>query len=155
MKKLTPKQEKFVQLLVANGNASQAYRDTYNVKPTCKERTIWDEASRLKNTPEIMERIKQLQQELLLECKYTLEKSVKRDIDLIEKYETALNFISDPLSNDDDINRSILIIKAISVSGYNSAQDRLSKQHGFYERDNKQKAPPSFVMFDARGNREE
>ena len=33
------------------------------------------------------------------------------------------------------------MVKFIGASGYNSAQERLSKQHGFYEKDNSQSKP--------------
>jgi phage terminase small subunit len=43
--KLTPKQEKFSLVYVETGNASEAYRQAYDVGPDTKPETIWREAS--------------------------------------------------------------------------------------------------------------
>ncbi|TPH22906.1 terminase small subunit [Haemophilus haemolyticus] len=58
---LTPKQEKFCQLYIELGNASEAYRQSYNCsKMTTK--TVNEEAARLLNNPKITARVEGLQQ---------------------------------------------------------------------------------------------
>lgn len=149
MRELTPKQEKFCQVYITTSNATEAYRQAYNVS-NMKPESINRVAKELIDTIKVSSRIKELKSELLIDFKYTLEKSVKRDIKLIEMYEKALNIMDNELSSDEAVVRASLMIRGIGVTGYSSAQDRLSKQHGFYEQDNKQKAPPAFIMFDAR-----
>lgn len=58
---LTPKQEKFCQLYIELGNASEAYRQSYNCsKMTSK--TVNEEAARLLKTPKITAMVEELQQ---------------------------------------------------------------------------------------------
>lgn len=58
--KLTPKQEKFCQLYIELGNASEAYRQSYDCKNMSDE-AISVEASKLLNYPKITLRISELQ----------------------------------------------------------------------------------------------
>ena len=59
---LTPKQETFAMAYVETGNASEAYRMSYDVSPETTESSISVEASKLKNTPKITLRILELQE---------------------------------------------------------------------------------------------
>jgi len=61
--KLTPKKEKFSQKYVELGNASEAYRQSYNAK-NMTTKTINEAASRLLNDSKVAARIKQLQERL-------------------------------------------------------------------------------------------
>lgn len=56
---LTPKQEKFCQLYIELGNASEAYRQAYNCSKMT-EKTVNEEAIRLLNNPKITPRIEEL-----------------------------------------------------------------------------------------------
>jgi len=47
MKKLTPKQEKFANLYVELGNASEAYRQAYDVSEDTISQVVWNESSKL------------------------------------------------------------------------------------------------------------
>lgn len=58
---LTPKQEKFCQLYVQLGNASEAYRQAYNSK--AKPQSVATEANKLLSNPDITLRVNSLQQE--------------------------------------------------------------------------------------------
>lgn len=62
MAKLTPKQEKFCQKYIELGNASEAYRQSYDCKNMTDE-TIYVKASELLNNGKITVRIFQLQSE--------------------------------------------------------------------------------------------
>ncbi|NIQ16563.1 MAG: hypothetical protein GTO02_19895, partial [Candidatus Dadabacteria bacterium] len=83
-------------------------------------------------------RIKELQKELEEKEIYTLEQSIKRDLKLIEMYEKALQILADVNSLEQDVIAANRTIKYISASGYSSAQDRIAKMQGFYEKDNEQ-----------------
>ncbi|QQV90560.1 terminase small subunit [Polaribacter phage Danklef_1] len=147
MAKLTPKQEKFCQEYVITGNKSQAYRLSYSASKM-KSETINVKANELSNVGKVSVRIKELKEELRLKNVYTLEKSVKRDISLIERYEAALDVLENNESKGIDVEVAERLIKFIGSQGYNSAQERLSKQHGFFEKDNNQKKIPDRVIVD-------
>ena len=59
---LTPKQEKFAQLYVELGNASEAYRQAYNSKG--KQESVAVEASKLLSGPNVSIRVEQIRKEL-------------------------------------------------------------------------------------------
>ncbi|UXN38139.1 terminase small subunit [Avibacterium paragallinarum] len=59
--KLTPKQEKFCQLYLELGNASEAYRQAYNAEKM-KPETINTKASELLHNGKIAERVSELRQ---------------------------------------------------------------------------------------------
>jgi len=60
---VTQKQEKFAQLYVERGNASEAYRQAYDVSPDCKPETIWCNASKTLSDTKVSQRVMQLQHE--------------------------------------------------------------------------------------------
>lgn len=59
--KLTPKQEAFALAYVETGNASEAYRRSYDVGETTIPQVIWNEASLLLANREVAVRIMELQ----------------------------------------------------------------------------------------------
>ena len=148
---LTPKQELFCQEYIRTGNKTEAYKIAYSTK-NMKSKTINERATRLSNECKISARIDELRQALEEKKLYTLKESVKRDLELIHKYEAALEVLEDINSKNRDIETAERLIKFIGITGYNSAQDRLSKQHGFYEKDNKQKKDASVTIFELPNN---
>lgn len=70
MSKLTPKQEKFCKEYIKTGNASEAYKNSYDAE-NMKPDTIYPAASRLLADCKIDARIKELQKELEKEFKFT------------------------------------------------------------------------------------
>jgi phage terminase small subunit len=63
MSDLTAKQEAFCLAFIETGNASEAYRRSYDVSPDTKPETIWSEASRVLSDPKVSARVKELQEE--------------------------------------------------------------------------------------------
>ena len=61
--KETPKKAKFARLVRELGTASEAYRQSYNVRPGTKPETIWDSASKLLQDPWVAQRIMELEKE--------------------------------------------------------------------------------------------
>jgi phage terminase small subunit len=59
--KLTPKQEKFSLVYVETGNASEAYRQAYDVGPDTKPETVWREASEALANGSVAVRVMELQ----------------------------------------------------------------------------------------------
>lgn len=60
---LTPKQEKFAQVYVLTSNASEAYRQAYDVGENTKPETVWNEAYRVLANPDVSARVFQLQEQ--------------------------------------------------------------------------------------------
>src|SRR5690348_11454050 len=63
MSDLTPKQEAFCLAYVETGNASEAYRRSYDVAEDTKPETIWSNASRILADSKVSARVQELQQE--------------------------------------------------------------------------------------------
>lgn len=77
---ITPKQEKFSNIYVETGNASEAYRGAYNCK-TAKPESINVSACKLLADPKIKQRVKELQRKL----------AIRSDIDKDEAVEILTN----------------------------------------------------------------
>lgn len=60
---LTPKQEAFCQRYIETGNASEAYRRSYDAQ-NMLPKTVWEEASRTLADPKVAARVMELQDEL-------------------------------------------------------------------------------------------
>ena len=63
--KETPKKAKFARLWLELGNASEAYRQSYDVSADTKPETIWDSASKLLQDPWVAQRIMELEKEAM------------------------------------------------------------------------------------------
>jgi len=135
---LTKKQETFCQQVIIQDTYSSAYRLAYDCSKSTHE-TVNVNASKLMRDTNIIQRVKELKSKVESKILYTVEKSIKRDLNLIKMYEDALFILSNKESNDAEVITAERTIKFIAVSGYSSAQERLAKQHGFYEEHNRQR----------------
>lgn len=142
---LTKKQETFCQEVIKQDSYSAAYRIAYNAS-NMTSKQINEEASILMSTPKISQRVEELTKKVEQKMLYTIGQSVKRDLNLIERYEAALDVLENKESTENEIETAERTIKYIGSNGYNSAQERLSKQHGFYEKDNTQKTIPINIL---------
>ena len=61
--KKTAKKAKFARLWLELGNASEAYRQSYDVRPGTKPETVWDSACKLLQDPWVAQRIMELEKE--------------------------------------------------------------------------------------------
>ena len=59
---LTGKQEQFARAYVELGSGAAAYRRIYATRPDLPGSTVWPEASRIKNLPNVAARITQLRE---------------------------------------------------------------------------------------------
>lgn len=73
IKKLTPKQQKFVDNIISGKNPSEAYRKAYNT--SANNNTIAKEAQNILNNPKISPIIEQKKAEIEEELKYTAKDS--------------------------------------------------------------------------------
>ena len=60
---MTPKQDKFCREYMKTGNASEAYRNSYNASKM-KDATIWNKASDLLKKDEVRARVEELNKEI-------------------------------------------------------------------------------------------
>lgn len=70
---LTPKQEKFCQVYLETGNASEAYRQAYNVSAKAKASTINRSAHEVLEHPKVSARIEELRLETLRRHEVTVD----------------------------------------------------------------------------------
>ena len=61
--KKTPKKAKFARLWLELGNASEAYRQSYNISADTKPETVWDSACKLLQDPWVAQRVMELEKE--------------------------------------------------------------------------------------------
>ena len=97
MKALTQKQESFCLAYIETGNATEAYRRSYNVGATTKEATMNRKAKALMDNGKIAARLKELRAPVLARAGITLEQhlaDLQRLRDLAEadgKYSAAVS----------------------------------------------------------------
>jgi len=81
---MTPKQEKFCQVYIECGNASEAYRQSYDVGENTKDKTIWRKAKELLDHGKVSARI------AVLQLKHQNRHEITVD-SLTKEYEEARN----------------------------------------------------------------
>lgn len=90
--KLTPKQEKFAQKYVELGNASDAYREAYDVGG-CTPKSINEMAcTALSNNIKIISRVDEIRKELAERNKVTVDSISKQLEDIIQLATTAQQY---------------------------------------------------------------
>ena len=77
---LTAKQENFVELLTQGTSQSSAYRGAYDTQ-NMSDKTVWEEASRLRRHPKVSTRILELEK----------EKEARRRLQAVSREERVLN----------------------------------------------------------------
>lgn len=157
--KLTPKQELFCQEFVKTGNASEAYRVSYNAsKMTSK--TINEKSSRLLKEYKISTRVQELRAKLEAKHEITQDKVLQElgnisFFDIRQLFNEYGEFIA-PHELNEQAGRAIASVKAVTrftkdgekettmeykLNNKNTSIDQLSKILGYYEKDNEQKTP--------------
>lgn len=66
--KLTPKQEAFALKYVECSNASEAYRECYDVGENTDDKTVWDNAGQLARSTAVAHRVAEIRKRLEDEC---------------------------------------------------------------------------------------
>lgn len=92
MSNLTPKQEKFIQAIVAGKTQREAYKEAYNAT-NMKDKTIDENACRLMNNSKVKARYEELMEEHKKKALYTREEAVN---DLLWIKEEAKKDIQNP-----------------------------------------------------------
>lgn len=156
---LTPKQEKFAQLFVQLGNASEAYRQAYSCAKS-KPEVIHVKASELLASGKVAVRVAELRAETASKMGITRER-VLGEVAKIAFFDIRSIFNSDgTLKHVKDLDDTaaaaiagietiqvgedgnLLLTKKFKMSDKNVALEKLMKHLGLYELDNKQKTDP-------------
>ena len=106
---LTAKQENFVELLTQGTSQASAYRGAYETQ-NMSDKTVWEEASRLRRHPKVSTRILQLEE----------EKEARRRLQAVSREERVLNELEKIAFGDGPI------------AGRLKAMELLGKQIGFF-----------------------
>ena len=106
---LTAKQENFVELLTQGTCQSSAYRGAYDTQ-NMSDKTVWEEASRLRRHPKVSTRILELEE----------EKEARRRLQAVSREERVLNELEAIAFGDGP------------VSGKLKAMELLGKHIGFF-----------------------
>jgi hypothetical protein len=93
MKPLTPKQEKFAQLVADGKTQADAYRGSFDASKST-DKSIIESASKLMSNINIVSRVDSLRQELSNRALWTREESVKTLKSVIENPEKATDIIA-------------------------------------------------------------
>ena len=106
---LTAKQENFVVLLTHGTSQTSAYRGAYNTQ-NMSDKTVWEEASRLRRHPKVSTRILELEK----------EKEARRRLQAVSREERVLNELEQIAFGDGP------------VAGKLKAMELLGKHIGFF-----------------------
>ncbi len=106
---LTAKQENFIELLAEGTSQSSAYRGAYDTQ-NMSDKTVWEEASRLRRHPKVSTRILELEK----------EKAARRRLQAVSREERVLNELERIAFGDGH------------VSGKLKAMELLGKHIGFF-----------------------
>lgn len=91
MKPLTPKQEKFANLYVELGNASEAYRQAYDVSKDTTDQSVWVLASRELSKVYVRLRVNELRSEAAKHFKIDREFIIMGLLDIINDAEETFD----------------------------------------------------------------
>lgn len=132
---LTPKQEKFAQLYVELGNASEAYRRAYDVREGTKDSSINEQSSKLLNDLKISSRVDELKKELAERNRITKDDIIAGHKKIIAAWEELWELGAKKSLTKDEKQRFYLLKEMVKGSDYNKAYSEISKLTGAYEPD--------------------
>ena len=133
MKKLTPKQEKFCQLYVELGNASDAYRGSYDVKPDTKPETIHNKGYELSNKVELKGRIEEIRANLKKANKIDKQWIIDQHQEIIDWYKELKQLAKQEDISDKDKKRVYMLKDVIKGSDFRGSLDSITKMLGLNE----------------------
>ena len=125
---LTPKQEKFCQLIVEGWNLSDAYREVYDCENS-KDETIYVEAQKVCKNPKISLRIEELRAEVTKDIKFTVQDALKEFNEAQENLRLQNNWVGfgkittekarllGLYENGDNVNVNVSVMPAVEIDG--------------------------------------
>lgn len=135
MYKLTIKQNKFAELYVNNSNASESYRQAYNVKPTTSSQVTHQSACVLLKSPNVALRIKELKQELANTNYITRVDIAEGYLEIINAWKGLMVLASKEKLSKEQKQKFYLLKEMVKGSDYRGAFDSLAKMFGLNEPD--------------------
>jgi len=132
MNKLTPKQQKFAELYVELGNASEAYRQAYDVTTT-NLGTIKVKASKLLNQSNISITIENLRKELRQANKIDKQWIIDQHQEIIDWYKELKQLAKQEDISDKDKKRVYMLKDLIKGSDFRGSLDSITKMLGLNE----------------------
>jgi len=154
--KLTPKQQRFAELYVELGNASEAYRQAYDVGEDSRNEVIHVNASKLLKNDKVALRVSNLQKELAIKNEITREKLVEMHLDIIKRHSDLGKYFEGNKIKGDDLKK----IYAMSNSGYIKGSDvttainSIAKLMGFDKPDKQEAKVINNIQINIKRDRE-
>lgn len=133
MKKLTVKQEKFANLYVELGNASDAYTDAYDVSKETTKQVIWNEASKLLRNRYVSVRIIELKNELGEQYNIKRGFIVQGYLDIINDSEETFDLGKLSNADKDEVKRFFRMMNQTKNTDKLRALESLAKMLGLNE----------------------
>jgi len=130
---LTVKQEKFANLYVELGNASEAYRQAYNVKDSTSIETINVSASKLLADPKITLRVEELRNEVKESHCITRDFIVKGLLEIINDVDYTFKLGKDNSISDADKKVFFRLMNQTKNTDKLRALEQLAKMLGLNE----------------------
>ena len=130
---MTPKQEKFAQLYVELGNASEAYWRAYNVKATTKDETIWKRSSELLSEGAVSGRVEELKKDLKEKHKIDKDWIIKQHQEIIDWYIELKELARRKDLSKADTARVYMLKDLIKGSDFRGSLDSITKMLGLNE----------------------
>ena len=125
---LTPKQEKFCQLIVEGANPSDAYKGAYDCSK-CSKETIRVNAQKLLDDTNIALRIQELRAEVTKDIKFTVQDALKEFNEAQENLRLQNNWVGfgkittekakllGLYENGDNVNVNVSVMPAVEIDG--------------------------------------
>lgn len=136
--KLTPKQRKFCELYVDNGNASESYRLAYDVGIDTKVETIKVNASKLLSDTNISLTIDKLRKQQADKFEITRSDVAQGYLEIINAWRSLMVLASKEKLSKDEKQKFYLLKEMVKGSDYRGAYDSLAKMFGLNEPDKTQ-----------------
>lgn len=133
MNKLTPKQESFCQLYIELGNASEAYRQSYNVRENTTEGTINVKSSRMLKESKISLRVAELRDSVKQEHKIDRDYIVKGLLEIISDADYTFKLGQDAKLTKEDSKAFYRIMQQTKNTDKLRALETLAKMLGLNE----------------------
>ena len=132
MKMLTPKQEKFSQLVVSLGNQSEAYRQAYELTNNDAE-WIASKASVLCSEVNIRQRIQELREEAKKENKIDRDWIISKHKEIIDWYLELKALAKQEFVSKEDRQRIFMLKDLIKGADFRGSLDSITKMLGLNE----------------------
>ena len=132
--KLTPKQEKFAQLYVSLGNASEAYRQSYDVDKS-KPETVTENASRLLADSNVLARVEEIKGDTAKDHSVTRKDIVRMLFEIITDVDDTFDIAKLVDADKDERSRFFRMMQQTKNSDKLRALEQLTKMLGLNEPD--------------------